>query len=82
MKRRWNRIPKTEEVVCFEHVRIDDVSPLPKEEKMYRICHPHVPRVPRIRPAAFPRMPEGAFGRALCGMPTPVTCAHKIGLLY
>ena len=83
MKRYWNRIPKTEEVGCFGHVWIDDVSPLPKEEKeMYRICHPHGPRVPRIRPAAFPRMPEGAFGRALRGMYTPVTCAHKIGLLY
>ena len=33
MKRHWNRMPKTEEVGCFGHVRIDDVNPLSKEEK-------------------------------------------------
>ncbi len=36
MKRRWNRIPKMETVVCFGHVRIENAGPQCCEKK-----HPH-----------------------------------------
>ena len=33
MKRRWNRIPKMEIVVCFGRVRIENVDPQNNKEK-------------------------------------------------
>ena len=42
MKRRWNRIPKMETVVCFGHVRIEDVGPQNCEKKPpHRNAGPH-----------------------------------------
>ena len=36
MKRRWNRIPKTEMVVCFGHIRICVVDPQRNEKNVPR----------------------------------------------